>query len=189
MTTAVLDATPDTFAERLFVRARERKPIDRLALRALLKAQRLLSLALGQRLMELRSSQDPAEQTLAAQHANTALVHLLRETVDLLGTRLDKLPTRQRPHYTPVQRFRILQLIQLAGLSRDEAATLFRVALSTLSGWAASANPDTQTVGSTVKPTPPVRRCGDTVQHLVQSMAAFDFTGYGDIVRHLARAG
>jgi putative transposase len=189
MTTAVLDATPDTLAERLFLRALERKPIDRLALRALMKAQRLLSLALGQRLMELRASQDPAERELAGMQASTVLVHLLRETVELLGARIDKLPPRQRPHYTPVQRFRILQLIQLAGLSREEAAKLFRIALNTLSDWGASANPDSKTVGSTVKPTPPVRRYNDTVQHLAQAMAGFGFSGYGDIVQHLARAG
>jgi putative transposase len=189
MTAAILDATPDTLAERLFVRALERKPIDRLALRALMKAQRLLSLALAQRLAELRASQHGAEQALAGAHGNTILVHLLRETVDLLGARLDKLPERRRPHYTPVQRFRILKLIQLAVLSREEAAKLFRVAVNTLSGWAASANPDTQTVGSLVKPSPPVRRYNDTVHHLAQAMAGFGFTGYGDIVRHLARAG
>jgi transposase InsO family protein len=60
---------------------------------------------------------------------------------------------------------------------------------TTLSSWAASANPDSKTVGSTVKPVPPVRRYSDTVHHLVQTMAAFGFEGYGTIVSHLARAG
>jgi hypothetical protein len=189
MTNTLLDATPDCLAERLFVRALERKPIDRLALRALMKAQRLLSLALGQRLLELRASPDRVERALAGIEASTVLIHLLRETVDLLGARIDKLPARRRPHFTPVQRFRILQLTQLAGLSCDEASKLFRVSVATLSDWRASANPNTGTVGSTVKPSPPVRRYNDTVQHLIQLMAGFGFTGYGDIARHLARAG
>jgi putative transposase len=189
MTNILLDATPDSLAERLFVRALERKPIDRLALRALMRAQRLLSLALGQRLLELRASPDGVERALACIEASAVLVHLLRETVDLLGARIDKLPARRRPHYTPVQRFRILQVTQLAGLSCDEASKLFRVSVATLSDWRASANPNTQTVGSTVKPSPPVRRYNDTVQHLIQVMAGFGFTGYGDIARHLARAG
>ena len=189
MTNTLLDATPACLAERLFVRALERKPIDRLALRALMRAQRLLSLALGQRLLELRASPDGVERALAGIEANTILVHLLRDAVDLLGARIDKLPARRRPHFTPVQRFRILQLMQLAGLSLEEASKLFRVSVATLCDWRASANPDTRTVGSTVKPSPPVRRYNDTVQHLVQVMARFGFTGYGDIARHLARAG
>jgi putative transposase len=189
MTDTLLDATPDCLAERLFVRALERKPIDRLALRALMRAQRLLSLALGQRLLELRASPDGVERALAGIEASTVLVHLLREAADLLGARLDKLPARRRPHFTPVQRFRVLQLMQLAGLSLEEASKLFRVSIATLSDWRASANPDTRTVGSTVKPVPPVRRYNDTVQHLTQVMAGFGFTGYGDIARHLARAG
>jgi hypothetical protein len=154
-----------------------------------MKAQCLLSLALGQRFMELRARPDAAERALAGTDASTVLVHLLREIVELLGARLDKLPARRRPHSTPVQRFRILQLMQLAGLSREETASLLRISVGTLSDWLASASPNRQTVGSTVKPIPPVRRYNDTVQHLTQVMAAFGFAGYGDIARHLAHAG
>lgn len=116
-------------------------------------------------------------------------MHVLREALGLLSARMRKIPARERPHYTPTQRFQILHLIDLAGLTREEAATLFGVAVGTLAEWAANANPETKTIGSTVKPEPPVRRYNDTVYHLAHDMAAFGFTGHGQIVRHLAHAG
>ncbi|HLA78363.1 MAG TPA: DDE-type integrase/transposase/recombinase [Vicinamibacteria bacterium] len=189
MTPAVLDATPNTFAERLFLRALRRKPLDKVVLRALMTSSRLLALTFGQQLMELRTSEDGLERALAGIDASAIQISLLQQQVELFGVRLDKVPPRKRPHYTPVQRFMILMQMQLAGMAQPEAAARFRVSVGTISDWNASANPDTKTVGSTVKPTPPVRRYNDTVQHLTQLMAGFGFTGYGDIARHLARAG
>jgi hypothetical protein len=78
----------------------------------------------------------------------------LREALELLGDRLDKLPDRQGPHYTPVQRFQILRLKHTAQLTQDETARLFRVAVHTIARWEVQANPDSQTVGSTVTPMP-----------------------------------
>lgn len=114
---------------------------------------------------------------------------MLREALDILGARFDKLPERQRPHYTPVQRFRILTLKSFAGLSQSEAARLFRVSVGTIARWEAMANPASKTVGSTVSSVPPVRRYNDTVHHLVQTLAALGFDGLRSLAQHLARAG
>jgi hypothetical protein len=160
-----------------------------LALRALLTAHRLLSLALAQRLVEMRASDDPPQATLAKAEAGVLLAHLLRQAVDLLGARIDKLPERQRPHYTPAQRFRILALKSFAGLSQPEAARLFRVSQTTIARWEASANPTSQSVGSTVTPVPPVRRYNDTVHHVVQAFASLGFGGSRSLAQHVARAG
>jgi transposase InsO family protein len=187
--TSVLDAAPETLAERLFQRALVRKPMDRLALRALTKATRLLSLALGQRLAEMRVSDDARGRELATSVSGTVLVHAQREIIELLGARLDKLPPRQRPHYTPVQRFRIIQIKSLLGLAQDEIAQLVRVSVATIAGWETNANPASKTVGSTVAAIPPVRRYEDSVHHLVQLMAAFGFAGYDTIAGHLLQAG
>lgn len=162
---------------------------DRLALRALTKATRLLSLALGQRLAEMRVSDDARERELATSVSGAVLVHAQREIIELLGARLDKLPPRQRPHYTPVQRFRILQIKSLLGLAQDEIAHLVRVSVGTIAGWETSANPASKTVGSTVAAIPPVRRYEDSVHHLVQLMAAIGFAGYDTIAGHLLQAG
>lgn len=187
--TSPLDSTPDSCAQRMFLRAIRKAGLERLALAALLKAHRLLSLVLAQRLVEMRSSDDPLHAALAKAEAGALLSHVLREAIDILGDRIDKLPERRRPHYTPVQRFRILALKNLAGLTQPEAAQLFRVAVGTVGRWEATANPGAGTVGSTVKPVPPVRRYADTVQHLVQSLAGLGLGGSRSLVQHLARAG
>lgn len=187
--TSALDATPENLAERIFQRALTRKPLDRLALRALTKATRLLSLALGQRLVEMRASDDARERELALAASGAVLVHAQREIIGLLGARLDKLPPRQRPHYTPTQRFRILQIKSLLGLAQDDTAALVRVSVGTIAGWETNANPASRTVGSTVTAIPPVRRYDDSVHHLVQLMAAIGFAGYETIARHLVQAG
>jgi hypothetical protein len=40
----------------------------------------------------------------------------------ILGARWDKVPERQRPHYVPEQRFRILRIRNFLGLSQRETA-------------------------------------------------------------------
>lgn len=182
-----LDASTDSFAERLFLRALRKAPVDRAALRALLKAHRLLSLALAQRLAELRESNDPLQAACAEAQAGALLAHVLREALELLGDRMDKLPERRRPHYTPTQRFRILRLKALAGLSQEETARLVRVSTSTIARWEVEANPQSQTVGSTVTPVPPISRYNDTVHH--QTLAAIGLEGYRTIAQHIALAG
>jgi transposase InsO family protein/DNA-binding transcriptional regulator YiaG len=184
-----LASSTESFAERLFLRMLRKAPADRAALRALLKAHRLLSLALAQRLAELRDCDDPLQAACAEAQAGALLAHLLREALELLGDRMDKLPERRRPHYTPTQRFRILRLRQLAGLSQEETARLFRVSQGTVVRWEVEANPDSQTVGSTVTPIPPLRRYNDTVHHLAQTLAAIGLKGYKTIAQYLALGG
>jgi hypothetical protein len=91
---------PDATIDALFLRALRKARPDRFALRALFKAQEFLSLALGHRLGQLRTSDEPLQAAFAQAHAREVLVHLLRQAVDLLGERLDKIPERRRPHYT-----------------------------------------------------------------------------------------
>ncbi len=184
-----LDAATDSFAEKLFLRTLRKTRLDRVALRALLRAHRLLSLALAQRLSEMRQSDDPLEAACADVQAGALLAYLLREIVDLQGDRIDKLSEHRRPHFTPTQRFRILRLKALAGLSQEETARLVRVSVTTIARWEAAANPESQTVGSTVKPVPPLQRYADTVHHLVQTLAGLRLGGYRTIAQTIARAG
>ena len=46
----------------------------------------------------------------------------MREAAGILGARWDKVPERQRPHYAPEQRFRILRIRNFLGLSQRETA-------------------------------------------------------------------
>jgi len=77
------------------------------------------------------------------------------------------------------------------GLSQEETAHLFRVAPTTIGRWEqeASRHPERETVGSLIKPTPPVRRYTDAVRELVQAMAASGLGGSQQIAATLARAG
>ena len=175
--------------ERAFVRSLGKASLDKLALRALLKAHHLLGLALAHRLIDLRASDDPIQAATAQGQTASLLAGCLREALSLLGDRFDKLPERQRPHYTPTQRFRILRLKHLLALSQEEAARLFRVSVSTIARWEAMANPESRTIGSTVTPVPPVRRYNDTVHHLTQTLSGLGFGGYDLVARHLARGG
>jgi putative transposase len=184
-----LDAPPDSYTQRLFLHGLLKTKLDRFALLALFKAQHLLGLVLAKRLVEMRASDDPVLAAFAKAEAGALLVHVLREALDILGARLDKLPERRRPQYTPSQRFQILSLKNLAGLTQPETASLFRVAVGTIARWETVANPASQAVGARVTAVPPVRRYNDTVHHLVQTLAKLGFGGSRSLVQHLARAG
>ena len=108
-----------------------------------------------------------------------------------MAARWDKLPEHRRPHYTPHQRWRILQIGRLRGDSPAEIAFAVRVSLNTIRNWTAELElrPDRQTVGSLVKPIPPVRRFSDSLRHLVQTMARMGFQSPAQIAGTLARTG
>lgn len=105
------------------------------------------------------------------------------------GVRLDKIPDRHRPYYTPAQRFRILEIKSLLGWNTEIAATTFRVCPNTISNWERCADSDAKTVGSTVKPTPPIVRFADVVRNLIKTMLGLGVGGEDLIAQTLARAG
>lgn len=64
-----------------------------------MKATHLLWLALAERLRQYRESGDGVLDRFAQLQEQTLHVALLEEALDILGSRWDKLPERQRPHY------------------------------------------------------------------------------------------
>ncbi len=177
-----------SLADRLLVGLRT-GPLEPIARRALLKAVHLLGLALGQRLRELRAAPEPLMCAHARIEEQAVLLGLSQEIVAILGERWDKVPDRHRPHYTPSQRFRIVRLKRLLDLSPQDAAHLFRVSPETIARWQAELRTDQATTGTIVRPTPPLRRYADVLQHTVQTMALLGFQGYETIAATLARAG
>jgi transposase InsO family protein len=182
---------PSPYLDRLLRAAMKRRMLDGLALRGLMKATHLLGLALAERLRQYRGSGDPVLDRFAELQEQTLHVTLLREAVDILGSRWDKLPERQRPHFTPEARFRILRLKTLLALPAEETARTFRVCVGTVLRWEHEAlrEPARPTIGSLVKPHPPVRRYCDIVRHLIQTLALAGFPGDRSTAAHLARAG
>lgn len=166
-------------------------PLDMLALQALRKATRLLSLALASRLAELRDSGEPIQILHAKLEEHAILAALAWESVDIHAQRWDKIPDRRRPHYRGDLRFRILRLKDLLGLSRKETARLFRVSPETVANWEheVETHPASEFVGSRVKPIPPVKRYRDVCRHTVQTLFLAGIQGCDTVAQTLARAG
>ena len=183
--------SPSPFLDRLLRAAMKRRCLDTLALHALMKATHLLGLAFGERLRQYRDSGDRPLDRFARLQEQVLHVDYLTEAVAIHGSRWDKLPERERPHYTPEARFRILRLKNLLALSAADTARLFRVSTNTVLRWEddARAAPERGTVGSLLKPVPPVRRYADIVRNLVQTMILAGFPGDRSVALHLARAG
>jgi transposase InsO family protein len=173
----------------LRLRAIPDEAATRLALRAVLTAVHLLGLAAGTHLRQLRGTPEPLCDLHARLQQAELQARLAWEVVEILSSRLAKIPDRRRPHYSPAHRFRILEIKSLLGWSRELAARVFLVCANTVSNWERSADPGAQTVGVTVKPIPPVRRFADVARHIVQTMARLGFGGEDLIAATLARAG
>jgi transposase InsO family protein len=163
---------------------------EKLALRATLTAAHLLGLATGRLLRDLRGQNDPLAEAQARLKEADLQARLAWQIVEVLGARLDKIPDRHRPYFTPVQRFQILEIKSLLGWNRDLTARLFRVCSNTITNWEEHVDSITRTVGSmVVKAVPPVVRIADVGRRLVQSMLQLGIGGEEMVSQVLARAG
>jgi putative transposase len=160
------------------------------ALPALLQATHLLGLSLGSALGKLRDAGVAAARMFERAEESALLLRMMREAAEILGARWDKVPERQRPHYSPEQRFRILRIRTFLGLSQRETAAMFRVSVETVARWEMEAmNPGGEGPRPLIAPNPPVRRFADVVRALVKTMELAGFGGNDLIARTLARAG
>ena len=66
-------------------------------------------------------------------HAETE-VALLRDEIAIKDGRWERSRSRRRPHYTPVQRMRILQLRAARGWTLEKTARVFLLDLQTVKG-------------------------------------------------------
>ncbi len=160
-------------------------------LAALLRATHLLGLAFGSALGKLRESGLTAQAMFAKAEEQAMLVRMLREAAEILGERWDRVPDRARLHYTPEQRFRILQIKTFLGLSQREAARFFRVSIETIGRWdeEALSGREEEDVPALVRPSPPVRRFSDVVRAVAKTLVTAGVGGNDLIARTLARAG
>jgi DNA-binding transcriptional regulator YiaG len=162
---------------------------ERLAVRAALTAAHLLGLATGIHLRSARGHDDPLTKLQAKLEEAELRARLAGEIAEILGARLRKIPERHRPYFTPAQRFRILEIRSLLGWSAPQVAKVFLVRPNTILNWERGADREGETVGSLVKPTPPIRRAADVVRSLVQTMSRLGYGGQDLVARILARAG
>ena len=92
--------------ERLFVSLMKQRKLERFAVRALLRANELLGLAVGVRLAKLRDSDEPLASVYSQAEAGAVQARLSSEVAELLCERWGRVPERRRPHYRPEQRYR-----------------------------------------------------------------------------------
>src|SRR3989304_7606011 len=149
-----------SWAEKLLISLATQPDLDPVALRVLIKATRLLGLACGTQLAQYRNSREPLQAAFADVRRLALLARCYEAVSRILAERWQKVPERRRPHYTPHLRFQILELKALLALPQKETAQLFAIATTTVARWEqeVAANPGKETVGSLVRPNPPVRR-------------------------------
>ena len=164
----------------------ESKPI---AQRAFLVATELLSKAAGLARRKARNSDSEVSRLKAELQAAELRAHIAERTADLLRARWLKIPSPNRPRYDPHQRFEALQLRHLAGWNRNITAERFAVSPGSVSNWEAGVDEETETVGTLVKPVPPVTRIADVTRSLVQTMHCAKFGASFAIASTISRAG
>jgi transposase InsO family protein len=152
-------------------------------------AARILGLATGTHLRQLRGFADPMTALQARLQDAELRARLASEAAELLAARFSRIPEGHRPYFTPAQRFRILEIRSLLAWSAVETARAFLVCPHTVLNWEKAADPASRTAGSIVEPTPPVRRAADVVRSTAQLLARLGFGGQDLCARLLARAG
>lgn len=150
------------------IRSRGSLLLEKLGHSAALTAAHLLGLATGVRLRKLRSNHDPLTELQARLEEANLRARLTWEAADIHATRFAKVPERHGPHHTPAARFRILEIRAFLAWNTHEAARAFLVCPNTDLNWEKAADPEAESVGSMVRPTPPIRRAADVVRSTVQ---------------------
>jgi putative transposase len=115
-------------------------------------------------------------------------IALLKEELDIKDTRWSRLSTRRRPHYTPIERMRILQVKAARGWSREQAAHSFLIDEQTMRSWLRRV--DEEGERALVRISEPVNKFPDFVRYLVKQLKVLLPTmGKVRIAQFLARAG
>ena len=121
------------------------------------------------------------------EQANTEIA-LLREELSIKDGRWHRSRSRRRPHYTAVQRMRLLQLRAARGWGLEKTARVFLVDLHTLQIWMRRL--DEHGERALIRPSEPVNRYPDFVRNLVRQLKRlFPAMGYERMALVLARVG
>jgi transposase InsO family protein len=115
-------------------------------------------------------------------------IALLKEELAIKDARWGRVPPRWRPHFTPVQRMRILQVKAARGWSREQAADAFMIDEQTLRSWLRRV--DEEGEGALIQISEPVNKFPDFVRYFVKQLKVLLPTmGKARIAQVLARAG
>ena len=161
------------------------------ALWLLLACSRHITMGLAHALSKWWRHNDPVQAGFAERMLVQVELEKVRAISEIQRARLQRFPARQRKHYAPEERFRILVLMHTYGLNRLETGHIFLVDPQTISRWQreAVAEPEANSIGTLVRARPPLRGYDDVVKRLVQMLDTFEIGGSAKIAQMLARAG
>jgi transposase InsO family protein len=132
----------------------------------------------GQRQVQVVAELDRAKTEIA----------LLREELNIKDARWSRVPPRQRPHYSPIQRMWILELKAARGWTASQVAEVFAVTEETIDSWLKRV--DEEGEHALVQITEPVNKFPVFVRYLVRHLKTLCPTmGKIRIAQALARAG
>jgi DNA-binding XRE family transcriptional regulator len=160
-------------SERLAIRLARTRALEPLSLRALLKATHLLGLALGARLAEMRAAGIPTLALQSRAEENGLHAAAFAEVSEILAARWGKVPDRHRPFYTSEQRWRILRLKQLLGMTQEETARRFVVSPETILRWEREGIEAVADIRGRLSVQPPIHWFADVVRQIVRTMDDF----------------
>jgi len=185
------DARDVPLEDRAILTWSQRKRLDGQAQRALLSASQDLTVCCLASLGRLRQQGDALSRLMAECRRLRIKAAERDETISILRERLKRMEPRRRPHYSPEARFRILEHARKFLLSVEQAAARFLVTPQTLYNWLAELrqHPQRRTLGSLLRPVPPLRRYANVVRSLARQMKAFGFGGNKLIAATLAQVG
>jgi transposase InsO family protein len=171
--------------------AAKRRGRERQAERALLEATEDLALCCAAAWERLRQNGTTAEEIYAKLQETRFLLHEIKDRNEILGEHLADREPRRRHRYSPRLRFRILEHMRMHLLSVEDTARRFYVTTQTIYNWLAELRerPHAETIGSLLKPSPPLRRFHDVVRRLCRNMKALGFGGKRKIAEILLRQG
>ena len=115
-------------------------------------------------------------------------IALLKEELAIKDARWVRLPFRRRPHFTPIERMRILQVKVSRGWSCEQAAEAFMIDEQTMRSWLRPIDEEGEDV--LIQMSEPVNKFPDFVRYLVKRLKVLlPAMGKARIAEILARAG
>ncbi len=136
---------------------------------ALIQAVSLAATALNLAYSRACKNQSVGQRLAADLDRLSTEIALLKQELDIKDARWSRLPSRRRPHYTPVQRLRILQIKAARGWSCAQAARAFLINEQTLHSWLERV--DEEGKRSLIQTAEPVNRFPHFVRYLVQQLS------------------
>jgi transposase-like protein len=153
-----------------------------------IKSSVLHAISLATAALTIARSRGATRSLHAELERTTNEIALLKEELEIKDSRWNRLVSRRRPRYTPIQRMRILQLKAARGWSYEQAAQIFVVNEQTLRSWLRRV--DEEGESALVQLTEPVNRFPDFVRYLVRQLKTLcPSMGKVRVAQVLARAG